>query len=105
MPEKDLGVWAQLFEWLSQHAPLAHAVLLSIAIAITRAIYGGGRWRQVLLEGVLCGLMTVAAFGGMEWLGVPASAASFIGGLIGFVGTKKIGEYLDKFLGRKADAV
>lgn len=103
MLDKDPGSWSDWWEWLSQHAPFLHAVLLSIAIAVVRVIYGGGKWRQVLGEGVLCGLLTLAAISGMEWFGVPQSAANFVGGLIGFVGVKKIGERLDKFLDRKAD--
>lgn len=102
MPEKDLGVWSTAFEWLSQHAPFVHAVLLSMVIAVVRVIYGGGKWRAAMLESIFCGLITIAAFSGMEWFGVPATAAAFIGGCIGGLGVKKISEYADRFIGRKA---
>lgn len=104
MLDKDPGVWAAALEWLSQHAPFVHAILLSVVIAIVRVIYGGGKIRAALLEGLFCGLITVAAFSGMEWFGVPSTAAVFIGGCIGGLGVKKISDYGDKFLGRKVDA-
>lgn len=104
MHDKDPSLWAALLAWLSVHQPQLYAFLLSIGIAVLRVIYGGGATRQVWLEGALCGLMTLAVLSGSSWLGIPQDASAFIGGLVGFVGVKKIGEYADRWLGRKADS-
>ncbi|HHM8264577.1 TPA: phage holin, lambda family [Pseudomonas aeruginosa] len=104
MPEKDPSLWAAALAWLSTHQSQVYAFLLSIGIAVLRVIYGGGPTRQVWLEGALCGALTLAVLSGSSWLGIPEDASAFIGSVVGFVGVKKIGEYADRWLGRKADS-
>ena len=60
MPEKDPGQWAALIAWVIAHQPQLGAAGLSVAIAVLRVVYGGGSRRQMLLEGALCGLITLA---------------------------------------------
>lgn len=60
MPEKDPGLWAALIAWVIAHQPQLYAAGLSVAIAVFRVMYGGGNRRQMLLEGALCGLITLA---------------------------------------------
>lgn len=96
MPDKP-DTWAILLAWLSQHAPLLYAALLSFAMAAVRIIYGGGTRRQAGLEACLCALFTAGAFPLLEYFGLPQNLAAALGGGIGFIGVKKIADLADRF--------
>ncbi|WP_430305066.1 phage holin, lambda family [Pseudomonas mosselii] len=102
MPEKDPGLWAALIAWVIAHQPQLYAAGLSVAIAVFRVMYGGGNRRQMLLEGALCGLITLALVPLLEWMGLPPGMATFAGGMVGFMGVEKLRGYSDLFLSRKA---
>ncbi|SNB84574.1 phage holin, lambda family [Pseudomonas sp. URIL14HWK12:I8] len=102
MPEKDPGLWAALITWVIAHQPQLYAAGLSVAIAVFRVMYGGGNRRQMLLEGALCGLITLALVPLLEWMGLPQGMATFAGGAVGFMGVEKLRSYSDLFLSRKA---
>lgn len=102
MPEKDPGLWAALIAWVIAHQPQLGAAGLSVAIAVFRVMYGGGNRRQMLLEGALCGLITLALVPLLEWMGLPQGMATFAGGMVGFMGVEKLRGYSDLFLSRKA---
>lgn len=102
MPEKDPGLWAALIAWVIAHQPQLGAAGLSVAIAVFRVMYGGGNRRQMLLEGALCGLITLALVPLLEWMGLPQGMATFAGGAVGFMGVEKLRSYSDLFLSRKA---
>ncbi|GAB3464067.1 hypothetical protein GCM10027398_08150 [Azotobacter salinestris] len=103
MPEKNPGTWAELFAWAAQLAPHIYAPALSVVIAGLRVLYGGGTWRQVWLEGALCGAATLAIKPVLIWLGMPADLAVFIGACFGFVGVEKLRERADQVLGRRVE--
>ncbi|MNP64956.1 Phage holin family (Lysis protein S) [compost metagenome] len=42
---------------------------------------------------------------GMDWMGVPASASGFVGGMVGFLGVETVREYAQRILGKKAGMV
>ena len=105
MPEKDPNLWAAAFAWLAAHQPQLYASGLSVLIAILRVVYGGGTRRQMILEGALCGLITLALVPLLEWMGLPQGMATFAGGAVGFVGVDKLRDYSDRFIGRKADSL
>ena len=88
MPEKDPGLWAALIAWVIAHQPQLGAAGLSVAIAVFRVMYGGGNRRQMLLEGALCGLITLAPVPLLEWMGLPQGMATFAGGAVGFMGVE-----------------
>lgn len=102
MPEKNPELWVALLAWLQINSPSLYAFGLSVAIAAVRVIYGGGTRRQIVLEGVLCGLTTLALVPLLEWLGLPQNMATFVGGTVGFVGTEKLRELAIKFGEKKA---
>lgn len=103
MPEKNPEFWTAMLMWMTAIANHLYAPALSVAIAVTRVIYGGGGGRQMALEGVLCGLATLSLVPLLEWLGLPASMATFAGGCVGFVGVEKLRDMAVKFGERKAD--
>ncbi|WP_263264887.1 phage holin, lambda family [Pseudomonas sp. RIT-PI-S] len=87
MPDKP-ETWAWLSAWLQQHWPPVYAGLLAGVIAGLRVIYGGGTWRRVILEALLCGALALAGSSGLEMLGIANSAGPFFGGVIGLLGVE-----------------
>lgn len=103
MPEKSPDLWTALAAWWGAHQASLHAMGLSMAIAVARVIYGGGKGKQIALEAVLCGLATLSLIPMLEWLGFPQSMASFAGGLVGFLGVEKLREIAERFADKKVD--
>ena len=96
MPDKP-DTWTFAFAWLSQHFPLIGAALLSAAMAVLRITYGGGTRRQMLVEGAICGGLTLTMISGLEFFGLPQSMSTFVGGWVGFLGVEKIRVIADRF--------
>ena len=103
--DQDPSLWAALCAWAAMHAAQLYAFGLSVAIAVVRVIYGKGGWRQMLLEGALCGFATLTLVPLLAYFGLPESMATFAGGAVGFMGVEKLREYADRLIGRKVDQV
>ncbi|WP_176506375.1 phage holin, lambda family [Pseudomonas urethralis] len=100
--DKDPGMWAAVLSWAVTHQTQLYAAGMSMLMAIFRVVRGGGTRRQMLLEGAMCGLITLALVPLLQWLGLPQSMATFAGGAVGFMGVDKIRAYSDTILSRKA---
>ncbi|MBL8444789.1 MAG: phage holin, lambda family [Zoogloeaceae bacterium] len=89
MPEKDPQLWELLFRWLPETMSAVMAALLSAVIGLLRVIYDGRerRWLRVLLEGLLCALMTFSVVTAATAYGISERYSAGIGGFIGFIGT------------------
>lgn len=95
MPDKP-DTWAIALAWLSQHSPLLYAAGLSCVMAGLRITYGGGTRRQVLVEGAICGGLTLTMISGLEFFGLPQSMSTFVGGWVGFLGVEKVRTIADR---------
>jgi lambda family phage holin len=73
-------------------------VLLAVVMAGLRIAYGGGGWKKALLEGLLCGALTLTAASGLEYLSLPKNLSIAIGGSIGFIGVKQISKLVINIL-------
>lgn len=94
---------ASLIGWLQSISPALAAVVLSVITAVLRVVYGGGSVRQMLLEGALCGAVTLALVPLLQWLGLPDNMATFAGGMTGFVGVEELRRWAVRFGQRKVD--
>lgn len=103
VPEKDPNLWAMLAAWLAHHSPTIYGALLAVAVAIVRVIYGGGTARQMSLEGALCGLLSLTLTSGLELIGLPVSAAAFVGGMVGFIGTEAVRDFAMSWISKKVE--
>lgn len=103
--DHDPSLSAAFVAWVASHHPQLYAFGLSVAIAVVRVIYGNGGWRQMALEGALCGLATLTLVPLLAYFGLPDSMATFVGGAVGFMGVEKLREYADRIIGKKIEKV
>jgi lambda family phage holin len=62
MDGKDPGLWSAILEWLDQTPPAFQGFFMAMVIAVLRVVYDRKEkaWQRIVLEGLLCGLLTVA---------------------------------------------
>lgn len=88
----DPHSWPDIIEllhgWWRGDTPLG-AVLFSVVMAGLRIAYGRGGWKKMVLEGLLCGALTLTVASGLEYLSIPKSLSVSIGGGIGFIGVEQ----------------
>lgn len=89
----DPHSWSDLLElfqgWWRGDTPIG-AVMLSVVMAFLRIAYGGGGWKKMLLEGLMCGALTLTAVSALEYFDLPKSLSIAIGGALGFVGVEQV---------------
>lgn len=70
------------------HSPIAQAAGLSMIIAALRVAYDDkeSTWTRILLESLICGLLTVIAGLGAKSMGLSDAWSYFFGGILAFVG-------------------
>ncbi|MBI7277208.1 phage holin, lambda family [Pseudomonas aeruginosa] len=103
MPEKDPSFWSAALAWLTTVSPQLYALALSVVVAVTRVIYGGGTRRQALMEGALCGLVTLTIVPLLTYFNLPENMAAFAGGFVGFLGVEKIRAVAERYVNSKVD--
>ncbi|ENQ6469250.1 phage holin, lambda family [Klebsiella quasipneumoniae] len=100
----DPHSWPDIIEllhgWWRGDTPLG-AVLFSVIMAGLRIAYGGGGWKKMLLEGLLCGALTLTFASGLEYFDFPKTLSITIGGWVGFVGVDAIRAFAMKYLGSR----
>lgn len=92
-PHSWPDVYALLLSWWRGDTPVG-AVLLAVFMAGLRIAYGGGGWKKVLFEGLLCGALTLTAASSLEYLTLPKNLSIAIGGGIGFIGVEQLRKLL-----------
>lgn len=95
MPDKP-DTWAIAFMWLSQHSQTIWAGVLSLCMAVLRIFYTGGTWKDALIEGPMCVLISLSIIWGFEYLGLASTLAQPVGIWVGFVGVKKVARWADR---------
>ena len=103
MPEKNPDLWAAFSAWLSVHQPQVYAGFMAAAVAMLRVVYGGGKRRQILLEGAICGLIGVALIPLLEWMAMPPNLATFGGCMVGFIGVEHLRDWAVRIGRRRVD--
>lgn len=91
MSGKNPDVWRELLGAIRAYWPQISGALLAMLIAYARIVYDGERGREgEWVEGILCGLLTLALTSGLTFVGLPIDIAPAIGGGIGFIGVKRL---------------
>lgn len=91
-------VWQEVIQSLKNSWPQISAALLAVIVCYGRLIYDGESKKNLWAESLLCGVIAWVCAGGVEVIGIPNSASSFIGGMVGLVGVAKIREFAVKLL-------
>ena len=76
-------------------------VLVSMLTALLRSLYLKSSCRELMLEILLCGILTITAASAIEYLNAPENIIVGIGGVIGFIGVRKTREYLIIFIQKR----
>lgn len=96
---------ARLAAWVQEDYPIIYAAALSMGIAGSRRMLGGGSLRLIAIESVVCGLITLAASNGLALFGIPQEYAPFFGGIIGLIGAEGVRAGAKRLFERKVESV
>ena len=94
----------RLIDW-ALTSPIAQATGMSVIIGVLRTIYDSKEttWERIILEGLMCGLLTLVAGSAVKALGLPLEWVMVIGGTIAFIGVAAFRRVLMKYLNKKAE--
>ncbi len=77
-------------KWIVEYLPTFFTALSGMLIAFFMGIYDGKSWWKIISSTCICGVFTLAVCSSLEHLGLPDSAATLVGGIIGFSGVERI---------------
>lgn len=98
MPEKDPNAWLAahfVVKWFIDNVQLLAAFALSFVVAVLRTLKDG---KLDLIEAGLCGMLTLASWSAIEYIGLPTKTAIFVGGMIAWLGTAWCKKYVKAML-------
>lgn len=99
--------WPDLQElvqsWWRGETPVG-AILLAMFMAVLRIAYTGGGWRRMILEGLLCGALTLTVASGLAYLDWPRTATIALGGAVGFIGVDSLRAFALRFISNRIGA-
>ncbi|CQJ13585.1 phage holin family protein [Yersinia enterocolitica] len=121
MPEKDPSWVGVVLAFYSTHSTVINGFLVAFIVAFRRVVWGGGKLREGIGEGVVCGLvgvnigpvispMLIHLIDATPWLnGALTEVAAgkveiFISCLIGLIGLQTIRELVFKIVNKKTGA-
>lgn len=104
MPDRP-ETWAWLSAWLQVHFPAFYAGALALFVAFWRIIYSGGRFRQLLIECPLCGLLGVGVHYGVATLGGSPEAGSFFACIVGLLGIESSRAAAQRIIDKQVEKV
>ncbi|WP_428978752.1 phage holin, lambda family [Brenneria tiliae] len=92
MNNNDVGFWADALNGLKNSWPQLFGAILAVLIRYGMLIYNGTEKKNEWIEGLVCGLLTLAITSSLDMFGLPISVSPAIGGAVGFIGVKKLGQ-------------
>ncbi|MGJ8518186.1 phage holin, lambda family [Carnimonas bestiolae] len=100
MPIKDPDMWRVIINVLQTWMPQIYASGLAFIIGLLRALLNGGKFIHSMLEAMLCGCLTLAAFPLLDYFGLNTYLAVAIGAAISFLGVDWFREHLATYLSK-----
>lgn len=92
MNNNDPGFWADILAGMKSAWPQVFGAILAVLIRYGMLIYNGTEKKNEWIEGLVCGLLTLAITSSLDMFGLPISVSPAIGGAVGFIGVKKLGQ-------------
>jgi lambda family phage holin len=99
-PNNWSGLYELMQSWWRGETPMG-AILLAMVMAVLRIAYTGGGWRRMILEGLLCGALTLTVASGLAYLEWPRTATIALGGSVGFIGVDSLRAFVLRFIGNR----
>ena len=96
MPWKNQSFFEWAYDILVNYWWVIASFILTVLLAVFRTAkkYGKVDW----LEAFICGLLTIAISSVLSWINLPTESCIFLGGVIGFKGTKWVDQkFTEKF--------
>ncbi|MDD0824642.1 phage holin, lambda family [Mannheimia sp. AT1] len=105
MPDKDPSVWVVALAYIQQNYNAIAGFVMAFFMSMLRAwfLQQKSTYRQRLLDGSICGALTLSCMSLLTHFGVGESLSTFSGGMIGFVGAEKIREFLFALIRKKIE--
>lgn len=99
-PHNWPGLHELIQSWWRGETPVG-AILLAMFMAVLRIAYTGGGWRRMILEGLLCGALTLTVASALAYFDWPRTATIAIGGSVGFIGVDSLRTFVLRFIGNR----
>ncbi|MDH1086336.1 phage holin, lambda family [Pantoea brenneri] len=99
-PNNWPGMYELVQSWWRGETPVG-AILLAMFMAVLRIAYTGGGWRRMILEGLLCGALTLTVASALAYFDWPRTATIAIGGSVGFIGVDSLRTFVLRFIGNR----
>ncbi len=105
MSDKDPSVWLIISAYIHQNYNAIAGFVMAFFMSMLRGwfLQHKSTYRQRLLDGSICGALTLSCMSLLTHLGVGESLSTFTGGMIGFVGAEKIREFLFALIRKKIE--
>lgn len=105
MSDKDPSVWLIMGTYIQQNYNAITGFVMAFFMSMLRAwfLQQKSTYRQRLLDGAICGALTLSCMSLLTHFGVGESLSTFTGGMIGFVGAEKIREFLFALIRKKIE--
>lgn len=105
MPEKSPDLLVAILAYIQQNYNAITGFVMAFFMSMLRAwfLQQKSSYRQRLLDGSICGALTLSCMSLLTYFGVGEHVSTFVGGLLGFVGAEKIREFLFALIRKKIE--
>lgn len=92
------GFLEQTMKWIATYLPTLYAAGAALSISALMSLYDGESLLKTATGSLVCGIVTLAVAGSLEWLGLSPNAVTFVGASIGFMGADKVRNKVAEFI-------
>lgn len=98
MHDTPPGLLEQTMKWIATYLPTLFAAGAALSISALMSLYDGQSLLKTATGSLVCGIVTLAVAGSLEYLGLPSDAVTFVGASIGFMGADKVRNKVTGFI-------
>lgn len=98
MSDVPTGMLEQTMKWIATYLPTLYAAGAALSISALMSLYDGQSLLKTATGSLVCGIVTLAVAGSLEYLGLPSNAVTFVGASIGFMGADKVRNKVTGFI-------
>lgn len=104
MPDKDPSFLQMLYNLISESSTVQGAIMAT-TIATLRILYDAKNTKpfRIMLEALICGALALCISSLIEIFHLPSSAATTIGGAIGFIGVNTLRDFILRSINKRID--